>query len=177
MIDARGSVYPTPEARMGLAVELSRLSMENGGGPFGAGVFDMESHRLIAPGVNLVMQARCSMAHAEVVAMSLAQRVLGSHDLAAPGLPACELVASTEPCLQCYGAVHWSGVAAVSYGASTADAEAIGFHEGVKPEGWQRGLRERGIQVEGGRQAEAASRVLREYARRGLPVYNSRLGA
>ena len=42
------------EDRMRLAIALSRRSAASGGGPFGAAVFELESRRLVAPGVNLV---------------------------------------------------------------------------------------------------------------------------
>nr|MBA2781968.1 nucleoside deaminase [Rubrobacteraceae bacterium] len=61
--------YPTPEDRMRLAVELSRENVRRGtGGPFGAAIFERDTGRLIAPGVNLVVTAGCSAFHAEMVA-------------------------------------------------------------------------------------------------------------
>jgi len=90
--------YPTDEERMRLVIELSRLNVERGtGGPFGAGVFDLSTNRLVAPGVNLVTTANLSSAHAEVVAIMVAQRVVGRFDLGGQGQPPYELVASTEP--------------------------------------------------------------------------------
>ncbi|HET7479564.1 MAG TPA: nucleoside deaminase, partial [Rubrobacteraceae bacterium] len=45
--------YPTEEDRMRLVIELSRLNVEHGtGGPFGAAIFDLETNRLVAPGIN-----------------------------------------------------------------------------------------------------------------------------
>ena len=70
---ASREVYPTAEGRMRLAVELSRQNVERGtGGPFGAVVFERESGRLIAPGVNLVVGSGCSVFHAEMVAILVA---------------------------------------------------------------------------------------------------------
>src|SRR3712207_7387090 len=68
-------VYPTVEDRMRLAVELSRLNVRHGtGGPFGAAIFERETGELLAPGVNLVIAAKCSVFHAEMVAIMVAQR-------------------------------------------------------------------------------------------------------
>ena len=67
--------YPTEEDRMRLVVELSRLNVDHGtGGPFGAGIFDLSTNRLVAPGVNLVATANLSAAHAEMVAIMMPNR-------------------------------------------------------------------------------------------------------
>jgi tRNA(Arg) A34 adenosine deaminase TadA len=168
----------TPARRMRLAVALARENVVRGtGGPFGAAVFDAATGRLIAPGVNLVVPARCSCAHAEIVALSLAQRRLGTHDLGAPGRPRCELVCSTEPCAMCLGAIPWSGVRSVVCGARGADAEAIGMDEGDKPPRWPAALTRRGIAVRRDVLRREARAVLRLYAARGGAVYNGRGGS
>lgn len=164
----------TDEDRMRLAVALSQRSVEEGGGPFGACVFDADG-RLVAPGVNLVVPAGTSIAHAEVVALALAQQVAGSFDLGADGTHR-ELVTSTEPCAQCFGAVPWSGVQRVVCGAATEDAEAIGFDEGPKPERWTDELERRGIDVRLGVLRHEARAVLQDYAARGGPIYNAGSG-
>ena len=44
--------YPTAADRMAVAIALARLNVEHGtGGPFGAAVFDLAHHTLLAPGV------------------------------------------------------------------------------------------------------------------------------
>ncbi len=170
-------VYPTPEDRMRLAVELSRENVRRGtGGPFGAAIFERDSGRLIAPGVNLVVTEGCSAFHAEMVAIMVSQQSTGSFDLGAPGMPACELVASTEPCAMCLGATPWSGVRGLLCGARDEDAGAIGFDEGPKPPHWPRRLEERGITVIQDVLREEAVAVLREYAETGGEIYNSRQG-
>lgn len=169
------SVYETIEARMALAVELARLNVANGtGGPFGAAIFDRDTGKLIAPGVNLVLPSVCSVAHAEIVAIMTAQRVLGTFDLAREGFPACELVSSTEPCAMCLGAIPWSGVRSLVCGARDEDARAVGFDEGDKPAGWAKGLEARGISVQRDVNREVAAAVLSDYIARGGELYNSR---
>jgi hypothetical protein len=45
-----GREYPTEEDRMRLVIELSRSNVDHGtGGPFGAGVFDLSTNRLVTP--------------------------------------------------------------------------------------------------------------------------------
>ena len=163
----------TEDGRMALTIALSRHNVERGGGPFGAAVF--LGSRLVAAGVNLVLASGLTIAHAEIVAMMRAQRAaLDSTD---PAGEKYSLVASTEPCCQCFGALVWSGIEHLTCGASSADAEAIGFDEGPKPEAWALTLRARGITVtEGVRRAEASA-VLREYARRGGVIYGRRTAA
>src|SRR4051812_37048159 len=88
-----GDLFPDREGRMRLAIELAVQNLQRRtGGPFGAGVFERDTGRVVALGVNLVEPAACSIAHAEAVAVALAQQVRKTHDLAAPGFPPVELV-------------------------------------------------------------------------------------
>lgn len=159
-------------ARMDLILEMATLHVSEGtGGPFAAGVFSMSNHRLVAVGVNLVMPAATPVAHAEVVAFTMAGQALGSFDLSASG--PTELVSSTEPCAMCLGAVQWSGVRRLVCGASDADARSIGFDEGHKPDDWVAGLEARGVEVLQGVRRDAAAKVLRGYVSEGGHVYNA----
>jgi tRNA(Arg) A34 adenosine deaminase TadA len=169
--------YPTVEARMRLVIELSRRNVAHGtGGPFGAGVFDLSTNRLVAPGVNLVTTTNLSTAHAEIVAIMIAQQVVGHFDLGGQGRPPYELVASTEPCAQCFGSVPWSGVRRLACGARDEDARAIGFDEGPKMSDWIPALEQRGISVVRDVCRDEAATVLEEYAGRGGVIYNARQG-
>ncbi len=157
---------------MQFVVDLSRINVDEGtGGPFGAAVFDMASGQLISPGVNLVTSLNCSLAHAETVALALAQQQIQAYNLSA-GERQYELVTSCEPCAMCLGAIAWSGVRRVVYGALTADAEAIGFDEGHKPAQGTQCLQQDGIEVVPGVLREQAAAVLRDYAERDGDIYN-----
>jgi tRNA(Arg) A34 adenosine deaminase TadA len=169
--------YPMEEDRMRLVIELSRLNVVHGtGGPFGAGIFDLSTNRLVAPGVNLVTTTNLSTAHAEIVAIMIAQQVVGHFDLGGQGRPPYELVASTEPCAQCFGATPWSGVRRLVCGARDGDARAIGFDEGPKLPAWVGALEQRGISVVCDVCREEAAAVLRDYAESGGMIYNARQG-
>ncbi len=171
------TTFSTHEARMELVTTLSKLNIEQGtGGPFGAGIFRTDTHQLVAPGVNLVMSSGSSMTHAEIVAIMMAQQILGSHDLGATGLPPHELVTSCEPCAMCLGATCWSGVRHLVCGARGCDAEAIGFDEGPKPQHWIIALEQRGITVTVDIGREKAAQVLKNYVEQNGEVYNSRQG-
>jgi tRNA(Arg) A34 adenosine deaminase TadA len=165
---ALGSSFGSHEAQMRLAITLSRLNVERGGGPFGAAVF--AGARLIAAGVNCVLSSGLSIAHAEIVAILRAQRVLAG---AAPAGP-LSLVSSAEPCCQCFGALIWSGVDELVCGANTADVEEIGFDEGPKPQPWAEVLRTRGIRVTEGLLRDEAREALALYKARGGPIYGLR---
>jgi tRNA(Arg) A34 adenosine deaminase TadA len=153
-------------------IALARENVVRGsGGPFAAAVFERDGGRLLAVGVNRVLASGQSHAHAELLALALAQRAVGGFDLGAPGLPAHELVSSSEPCAMCWGALPWSGVRSLVCGARAADAEAIGFDEGEKPVRWATALARRGIRVRRDVCRAEARAVLREYAARGGAIY------
>lgn len=162
------------EARMAFVIGAARMNIGRGGGPFAAGVFERDTGRLVTLGVNMVAAAGLSILHAEIMALSLAQKKLGGFDLSAPGLPAHELVTSAAPCAMCLGAVPWSGVVRLVTGARGEDVEAVGFDEGAKPAGWRAELEARGIEVIADILRHEAVSVLREYAARGGEIYNPR---
>jgi tRNA(Arg) A34 adenosine deaminase TadA len=162
---------PDPLDRMRLAIELSRRNVESGsGGPFGAVVARIDDGRLLALGVNRVEPAHCSSAHAEIVALSLAQARLGSWNLSEAG--GLELATSCEPCAMCLGAIPWSGVRRVLCAATKADAEQAGFDEGARDPDWAAALARRGIELDTGIERETARAVLLDYRDQGARIYN-----
>lgn len=167
-----GKVFPTPESRMSLAIQLARLNIEHAtGGPFGAAIFNMDSHELLSIGMNLVVPSSCSMAHAEMIAISCAQQQLENFDLGATQSH-YELVTSCEPCAMCFGAIPWSGIRHLACGARDADARAIGFDEGPKMDSWKKALEERGISVNTDICRQEAADVLQHYAKANGNIYN-----
>lgn len=162
-----GAAAHDDDARMALAIRLSRENVARGGGPFGGVVF--LEQRLLALGVNLVLSTGQSIAHAEIIALMRAQAALGRDAIGQ--MPPLTLYASTEPCCQCFGALVWAGVRKLVCGATTADAESVGFDEGPKPEEWAKVLEKRGISVALAVRREEAASVLREYVARGGRIY------
>ncbi|MDB4882585.1 MAG: CMP/dCMP deaminase zinc-binding protein [Gemmatimonadetes bacterium] len=165
--------YPTDEAKMRLAIALSRENVERDtGGPFGAAIFERDSGRLVAVGVNSVVRLNNSTLHAEMVAFMTAQHRLGSFTLNADHLPAHELFTSCEPCAMCLGATLWSGVRRVVYGADREDAARLQFDEGpVFPESY-RYLEERGVVIVRNLLRDEAAAVLERYRAKCGPIYN-----
>lgn len=165
--------FRDPAARMAWVIELARRNvLKNTGGPFAAAVFETDSHRLVALGVNSVESSGWSCAHAEVLALSMAEQALGCFDLSAAHLPGYELVSSCEPCVMCLGATLWSGVQRLLCGARDEDARAIGFDEGPKPHDWAAAMQQRGVEVVQDLLREEACAVLALYQKRGGTIYN-----
>lgn len=164
----RGRVYESDANKMSLAISLSKLNIEyETGGPYGAAIFNMDSNELVAIGVNVVVPSKCSLAHAEIMAIMLAQQTLGTFDLSAPS-GRMELFTSVQPCVQCWGAMHWSGIRRLVYGATVHDVELLtGFDAWALPQDWEFDLEVAGIGV--------VHRVLQKEAREVLAQYSGRV--
>ena len=167
--------FLTVEERMAFVLELGRLNVKHRtGGPFGAAVFETISGKLIAIGVNCVMRSGISSAHAEVTALSLAQKAIGQWDLASAPAKHYQLVVNAVPCAMCYGAMLWSGITSLVTGASREQVIAItAFDEGPIHPDWVGEANQRGVEVIQGILAEEACSVLRDYKKSGQPIYNS----
>jgi len=171
-------VLPGLEARMATVLRFARLNTEyQTGGPFAAGVFERDSGRVISIGVNRVIPHNCSAAHAEIMALSLAQQRLGVYDLGGPGLPPHQLVVNWSPCAMCFGAVLWSGIRSLAIaGADPAMMAITGFDEGPMPADWRGELAQRGIELIEGVLREEALADFRVFAASNPIVYNGRRG-
>jgi tRNA(Arg) A34 adenosine deaminase TadA len=161
--------------RMALVLEAALRNVEDGtGGPFAAAVFEKESGRLVSLGVNRVVPENSSLAHAEVLAIGLAQASLGTYDMGGPGQPRLQLVSSSQMCAMCLGAVVWSGVGEVVYSTTSGDVIAtVGFDEGPTPPDYSHQLAHRGISVVAGVMRDQGLDVLRRYVASGGVVYNA----
>jgi tRNA(Arg) A34 adenosine deaminase TadA len=170
-LEAWAQPLDTPERRMRLAIGLAAENvLRRSGGPFGAIVVADDSGRLLGAGVNLVTGLGLSLAHAEMIALSLAQDAAATWNLGAG--PPAQLVTSCEPCAMCFGAVPWSGVTSLLWGARREDAEAAGFDEGDKPADWIQALERRGIRTRGEVLREEAAAVLANYASQNGAIYH-----
>tara|TARA_Y100001954_G_scaffold137204_1_gene146277 strand:+ start:6738 stop:7298 length:561 start_codon:yes stop_codon:yes gene_type:complete len=177
-LDELPEFLPTPEERMAAVIEFSRQNfLRNTGGPFAAGVFERESGRLVVIGVNRVMPHNCSSAHAEIMALSLAQKMLNNYDLGADGMPDHELVVNWRPCAMCFGAVLWSGVRSLVIAGDGPELEEItGFDEGPVSPDWREELNRRGISLTEDVLRDKALEAYREFAASQNTVYNARQG-
>jgi tRNA(adenine34) deaminase len=71
------------------------------------------NNKVIARGYNQVEKLNDSTAHAEIIALTSAFNQLGSKYL-----PEATLYVTIEPCLMCAGALYWSKIGTIVYGAS-----------------------------------------------------------
>jgi tRNA(adenine34) deaminase len=76
--------------------------------------------KIIATGSNCNLQECDPTAHAEIVALRAAGKVLGNHRLSA-----CSLFVTIEPCAMCAGAIVHARVQRLVYGAADAKAGAV----------------------------------------------------
>jgi guanine deaminase len=104
------------------AIELAVENVHRDGGPFAALI--VRNGVVVATGVNRVTREHDPTAHAEVVAIREACRVLGGFQL-----EGCDVYASCEPCPMCLGALYWARPARVYFAATQADAAAAGFDD------------------------------------------------
>ncbi|MEV0225740.1 nucleoside deaminase [Streptomyces sp. NPDC050704] len=169
--------------RMRLVHRLAdRNWREGNGGPFAALVAERDTGRIVSVGVNVVLGSGVSSAHAEVVALGLAQKATGGWDLGGDGLPSHELVVNWRPCVQCYGAAMWSGVRGLVVAGEGPELEEITtFDEGPLGADWAEQFEARGIEVVQDVLRDEALAVFRGYREAvdadGLVVYNARAGA
>lgn len=147
------------EARMRLAIRLSERNVDEGtGSPFGAVLCEAASGRPVALGVDLGSSTGCSVAHAEIVAIARAQAAHG--DLRAAGPLA--LYTSATPCTMCLGAILWSGIARITYGARDEDWNTV-WDDLPKAPDWPAQMAARGVAVTGELLRGEACRPLSAY--------------
>jgi guanine deaminase len=103
-------------------IEMAAENVSRGGGPFAAMV--VRDGAVISAGTNQVTLANDPTAHAEIVALREACRILGSYQLTG-----CEIYTSCEPCPMCLGAIYWARPTCVYYAAGHEDAAAAGFDD------------------------------------------------
>lgn len=172
--------YDTDEQKMALVHRLARRNYREGnGGPFAAIVVDSVTGELVSAGVNVVLASGLSAGHAEVVAISLAQKAVGGWDLGADPEHPRELVVNWRPCVQCYGATLWSGVTRLVVAGEGPELEHLTkFDEGPMREDWAEQFEARGIAVTSDVLRDEALEVFREYgevvAAGEVTVYNAR---
>ncbi len=105
------------------AIALALENVRAGkGGPFAALV--VKDGRVIAEGTNRVTSSNDPTAHAEIVAIREACRLLEDFQLTG-----CDLYTTCEPCPMCLGAIYWARPARIFYAGTAADAAAAGFDD------------------------------------------------
>jgi tRNA(adenine34) deaminase len=110
---------------MKLALREASRALENDEVPIGAVI--VMNHKIIARGYNQVEVLRDSTAHAEIIALTSAFNFLGSKYL-----PDAAIYVTIEPCTMCCGALYWSKIGKLVYGAADPKHGGISLHNSSK---------------------------------------------
>ena len=102
---------PRDEYYMSLALRQAEEAYDNDEVPVGAVI--VCNGRVIATGYNQTEALNDVTAHAEMIALTAAANNLGGKYL-----PQCTLYVTVEPCIMCAGALGWSQIGRIVYGAS-----------------------------------------------------------
>ena len=130
------------------AIELSKKSINEGGGPFGCVI--VKNENIIAEGSNQVTKNNDPTAHAEIITIREACNKLKTFNL--NGLI---LFTSCEPCPMCLSAIYWSHIDQIFYGNTRFDAAKIGFNDNFIYEELSINLNKRKIPIKQINQNEA----------------------
>lgn len=104
---------PRDEYFMRLALREAEEAARKDEVPIGAVI--VVNDKVIAKGHNLTETLNDVTAHAEMMAITAAANALGGKYL-----PQCTLYVTVEPCPMCAGALGWSQIGRIVYGASDA---------------------------------------------------------
>ncbi|WP_104735818.1 nucleoside deaminase [Hanstruepera ponticola] len=128
------------------ALQEAQLAFEKGEIPVGAVVVIKD--RIIARGHNLTELLNDVTAHAEMQAITAAANFLGGkylHD--------CTLYVTLEPCQMCAGALYWSQISRIVFGARDEERGCIKLQTKLHPK----------TKIEGGIMADEASILLKRF--------------
>jgi len=110
------------EIFMTYAISKATEGIEIGQTPFGACI--VKDGKIISCEHNQVLMKIDITAHAEIMAIREACKVLGDADLSG-----CTIYTTCEPCPMCFSACHWARIDKIVYGAEIKDAKKAGFNE------------------------------------------------
>ncbi|PNQ72046.1 tRNA-specific adenosine deaminase [Hanstruepera neustonica] len=128
------------------ALQEAELAFDKGEIPVGAVVVIKD--RIIARGHNLTELLNDVTAHAEMQAITAAANFLGGkylHD--------CTLYVTLEPCQMCAGALYWSQISRIVFGARDEDRGCINLKTTLHPK----------TIIEGGVMADEASNLIKRF--------------
>lgn len=128
------------------ALQEAEMAFEKGEVPVGAVI--VIDNRIIARGHNLTETLNDVTAHAEMQAITAAANFLGGKYL-----KKCTLYVTLEPCQMCAGALYWSQISNIVYGARDEERGCINLHTKLHPK----------TVMKGGVMAEEASNLLKRF--------------
>jgi guanine deaminase len=104
------------------AIDKAFEGIITGQTPFGACI--VKDNKIISCEHNRVWETCDITAHAEVTAIRVTCKKLGTIDLSG-----CTIYSTCEPCPMCFSACHWAKISKIVYGTAIADAAHVGFDE------------------------------------------------
>lgn len=107
---------------MRLAIQEALDGVRKGQTPFGSCI--VKQGKVIACNHNVVWKNTDITAHAEIMAIRLACKVLKKIDLSG-----CTIYSTCEPCPMCFSACHWARIYRIVFGCAIKDARNFGFNE------------------------------------------------
>lgn len=126
-MEIQESSDPRDEFFMREALKEAQKAYEDDEVPVGAVL--VSNGRIIAKGHNQTEQLNDVTAHAEMIAITAASEALGGKYL-----PQCTLYVTVEPCVMCAGALGWSQIGRIVFGASDPKRGFINFcNENLTP--------------------------------------------
>lgn len=128
------------------ALNEAETAFEKGEIPVGAVI--VIDNKIIARGYNLTEQLNDVTAHAEMQAITAAANFLGGKYL-----KGCTLYVTLEPCQMCAGALYWSQISKIVYGARDFERGCINLKTKLHPK----------TIMEGGVLEEEASNLLKRF--------------
>jgi tRNA(adenine34) deaminase len=128
------------------ALQEAEMAFEKGEVPVGAVI--VIDNRVIARGHNLTETLTDVTAHAEMQAITAAANFLGGKYL-----KNCTLYVTLEPCQMCAGALYWSQISNIVYGARDEERGCIHLNTKLHPK----------TVMKGGVLAEEASQLLKQF--------------
>ena len=128
------------------ALQEAELAFERGEIPVGAII--VIDNKIIARGHNLTETLNAVTAHAEMQAITAAANFLGGKYL-----QNCTLYVTLEPCQMCGGALYWSQISKIVYGARDVERGCINLSTKLHPK----------TVIEGGVLEDESSQLLKRF--------------
>ena len=128
------------------ALQEAEVAFEKGEIPVGAVI--VIENRIIARAHNLSEMLNDVTAHAEMQAITAAANFLGGKYLIN-----CTLYVTLEPCQMCAGALYWSQISNIVYGARDEERGCIALQTKLHPK----------TKMVGGVMAEESSQLLKQF--------------
>lgn len=114
------SLKPYDESLLRLAIAESQMAVDAGCMPFGALLADADG-KILARACNASKAKKTRGGTGDVTRHAEMELIRKTSDIDLETRKLCTLYSSTEPCVMCAGAIYWSGVSRVVYGASVDD--------------------------------------------------------